>query len=75
MYLDSLPEAQISEIMTELEAILNPLSRTLASVPIEDQALIDEEEREVPEAREWLKHNAAIPMGDVLAQFGMTLPT
>jgi len=56
-----------------MEVMLDPLSRKLANVPVEDEEISEEEERAVAEAREWLKHNKPIPHEEVLAEFGLTM--
>ena len=52
---------------------LDPVTRALANAPPEDEEISEEEERAVAEAREWLKHNKAIPMEQVLAELGFTM--
>ena len=56
-----------------VEVMLNPLSRKLATVPVEDEEISEEEERAVDEAKEWLRHNKPIPHEEVLAEFGLTI--
>jgi hypothetical protein len=72
-YLDLLPPEQLSAVRGLLETMLDPLSRTLANAPIEDEEISEEEERAVAESIEWLKHNKPIPHEEVLAEFGLTL--
>lgn len=38
-----------------MDVMLDPVSRKLASVPLEDEEIGEEEERAVAEAREWSK--------------------
>jgi hypothetical protein len=56
-----------------MESMLDPLSRKLAHAPIEDEAIGEDEEQAVAEAREWLKHNKPIPHEEVLAELGLSL--
>lgn len=42
-------------------------------VPLEDEEISREEEQAVADAREWLKHNDAIPHEEVLVEFGLTV--
>ena len=72
-YLDLLPPEQLSAVRSLLETMLDPLSRTLANAPIEDEEISEEEERAVAESIEWLKHNKGIPHEEVLAEFGLTM--
>jgi hypothetical protein len=53
--------------------MLDPVSRATANAPIEDEEISAEEERAVAGAREWLRHNKAIPHEEVLAVLGLTL--
>jgi hypothetical protein len=73
VYLDLLPPAQLSAVRSLLETMLDPVSRTLANAPIEDEEISEEEERAVAESIEWLKHNKGIPHEEVLAEFGLTM--
>jgi hypothetical protein len=72
-YLDLLPADQLSAVRGLLETMLDPVSRSLANVPIEDEEISTEEELAVAESKEWLKHNKPIPHQEVLAEFGLTL--
>jgi hypothetical protein len=71
-YLDRLPPEQLSAVRGLLETMLDPQSRALAKIPIEDEEIDEEEKRAVAEAREWLKHNAPISNEVVLAEFDLT---
>jgi hypothetical protein len=71
-YLDHLPPEQLSAVRGLLETMLDPVSRALANAPLEDEEISAEEEHGAAEAREWLKHNKAIPHEDVLAELGLT---
>jgi hypothetical protein len=70
--LDQLAPDQIAAVVHLMEVMLDPLSRKLASAPPEDEEIDAEEDRTAAEAREWLKHNQAIPHDDVLADLGLT---
>jgi hypothetical protein len=72
-YLDLLQPAQLSAVRGLLETMIDPLSRTLASAPFEDEEISEEEERAVAESKEWLKHNKPISHEEVLAEFGLTM--
>jgi hypothetical protein len=71
-YLDRLPPEQLSAVRGLLETMLDPVSRATANAPIEDEEISAEEEHDVAEAREWLKHNKPIPHEEVLALLGLT---
>ena len=53
--------------------LLDPVSRAIATAPIDDEPLTGAERQAVAEADEWLKHNKPIPFKDVLADFGLTV--
>jgi hypothetical protein len=70
--LSHLAPAQVAAVVHLTEVLLNPVSRALASAPLEDEEISEDEERAVAEAREWLKHNKLIPHEQVLAELGLT---
>lgn len=70
---DQLQPGQLADGETLLKSMLDPLSRKLALAPVDDESFTDEERRAVGEAIEWSKHNAPIPLEDVLADFGLTM--
>jgi hypothetical protein len=71
-YLDRLRPEQLCAVRGLLETMLDPVSRALVNAPIEDEEIGAEEESEVAEAREWLKHNEPIPHEKLLADLGLT---
>jgi hypothetical protein len=71
--LDHLAPHQVAAVVHLMEAMLDPISRTLANAPPEDEEISEEEERAVAEAREWLRHNKPIPHEEVLADLGLSL--
>jgi len=70
--IDRLPPTQLSAVVGLLEAMLDPVSRAIANAPFDDEPVTAEEEKALAEAREWLKHNKAIPHEQVLAELGIT---
>ena len=70
--IDRLPPAQLSAVVGLLEAILDPVSRSLANAPVEDEAISEEENAAVAASRDWLKKNEPIAHEDVLAEFGLS---
>jgi len=72
-YLDHLPPEQLSAVRGLLETMLDPVSRSLANAPAEDEVIGAEEERAVAESRQWLQRNEPIPHEAVLAEFGLTM--
>ena len=72
-YLDHLPAAQLSAVCGLLESMLDPVSRALANAPIDDEPVTEDEDRDVDEARECLKHNRGIPFEQVVAELGCSM--
>jgi hypothetical protein len=70
--IERLPPTQLSAVVVLLEAMLDPFARALANAPIDDELVTPEEEEALAEAREWSKHNKAIPHEEVLAEFGLS---
>jgi hypothetical protein len=71
--LNHLAPDQVAAIVHLMESMLDLVSRKLANAPIEDEAIGQDEERDVAEAREWLKHNKSIPHEEMLAELGLSL--
>lgn len=71
--IDQLPPKQLEAVETLLESMLDPLARKLASAPIEDETISEEEQRSVAEAIEWSKHHKPIPLEEVLSDLGLTM--
>jgi hypothetical protein len=70
--IDRLPPTQLSAVVGLLEAMLDPLARSLANAPFEDEPISEEETRAVAASKAWLKNHEPIPHEDVLAEFGLT---
>jgi hypothetical protein len=71
--IDRLPAPQLTAVARLLEVMIDPVARAIASAPIDDEPVTEEERRAVAEADEWLKHNQPIPFENVLAEFGLTV--
>jgi hypothetical protein len=73
-YLDRLPPAQLSAVRSLLETMLpDPVSRTLANAPLEDEEISEEEKQSVARSREWFKNNQGTSFEDVVAELGFTM--
>ncbi len=70
--IDRLPPTELSAIVGLLEAMLDPLARSLANAPMEDEPISEEETRAVTASKARLKNHEPIPHEDVLAEFGLT---
>jgi hypothetical protein len=71
--LDQLPNEKLTAVVHLLQAISDPLARSLANPPIDDEPISEEEMRSVEASREWLKDHEPISHEEVLAEFGLTL--
>lgn len=69
---DRLDGGQLDAVVRLLEVMTDPVSRSLADIPIEDEPISEEEIKALDEAHEWLKHNKPIPHEQVLAELGIT---
>ena len=70
--LDQLDNGQLAAVVHLLEVMADPVARSLANAPVEDEPITEEEARALDEAHEWLKHNKGIPHEQVLAELGNT---
>ena len=71
--LDQLGPGQLEAVVRLLEVMTDPVSRALANAPFDDEPYTEEDRQAVAEAEEWLRHNKAIPLEDVLADLGLTM--
>jgi hypothetical protein len=70
--LDHLDAGQLAAVLHLLQAMTDPVARSLANAPVDDEPLTGVEIKALDEAREWLKHNKGIPHEQVLAELGIT---
>ncbi|MGA2597096.1 MAG: hypothetical protein ABSH09_08910 [Bryobacteraceae bacterium] len=70
---DRLPPVQLAALEGLLQSMLDPLSRTLALAPFDDEPFTEEDRLAVAEADKWSKHNDPIPLDAVLADFGLDM--
>lgn len=73
--IERLEQAQIQTAVRFLEfMLLDPVSRSLATAPVDDEPLTDEEDRALSRADAWLKERGGrgIPHAEILAEFGLT---
>jgi hypothetical protein len=70
--IDRMAPGQIAAVVGLLEIMLDPLARTLASAPYDDEPVSTEEAREVEEAKASLARGEGIPHEEVLAELGLT---
>jgi len=73
--IERLTPSQVSAVVGLLEAILDPVSRKLATAPLDDEPETAEERQAVEESKQWLREHGGqgIPFEEVLADFGLTM--
>ena|SRR5437868_3461441 len=70
--IDRMAPGQVSAVVGLLEIMLDPLARTLASAPYDDEPVSAEEARDVEAAKASLARGEGVPHEEVLAEFGLT---
>jgi hypothetical protein len=70
--IDRMAPGQVSAVVNLLEIILDPLARSLASAPYDDEPVSQEEAREVEASKAALARGGGIPHEKVLAEFGLS---
>lgn len=69
--IDRMAPGQVSAVVGLLEVMLDPLARTLANAPFDDEPETDDERKAVATSKAWLEQHPGIPNEDVLAEFGL----
>ena len=69
--LDMLPEEKLTDVRSLLEVMLEPLSRSLASAPAEEEEITPETAAALDRARASLARGEGIPHEDILREFGL----
>jgi len=70
--IERLPVDRISTVVRFMEfMLLDPVARSLATAPMDDELTTEEEARTIEASKEWLRHNKGIPHEEVLAEFGL----
>ena len=74
--LERLDPSQLPTAVRFLEfMLLDPLSRALATAPVDDEPLTEEDRAAIARSEAWFRENKGqgIPFEDVLADFGLTI--
>ena len=69
--LDQLDAGQLSAVVHLLQVMTGPLSRSLASAPVEEEEITPETAAALDRARASLAHGEGIPHEDILREFGL----
>lgn len=70
--IDRMAPGQIAIVVGLLEIILDPVARSLAKAPFEDELISEEETLAVAASKTWLQNNKPIPHEDVLSEIGLS---
>ena len=70
--IERLAPSQISAVVHLLAVMTDPVKRSLAQAPVDDEPVTQEETREIAAARASLDRGEGIPHEKVLAEFGLT---
>jgi hypothetical protein len=73
--IDRMPLAQVSAIVQMIEAMLGPVSRTIANAPVDDEPESEAERQSVAASKAWLeKHpGQGISLEDLSADLGISM--
>jgi hypothetical protein len=69
--LDMLPQEKLTAVRVLLEVMLEPLSRSLAAAPVEEEEITPETAAALDRARASLARGEGIPHEDILREFGL----
>ena len=69
--LDMLPVEKLTAVRSLLEVMLEPLSRSLASAPVEEEEVTTETAAALDRARASLARGEGIPHENILREFGL----
>ena len=70
--IDLLPPEKLNAVRSLLEVMVEPLSRSLALAPFEDEEITPETAAELDQARASLARGEGIPHEEILREFGLT---
>lgn len=71
LLLDVLADEKIPAVRSLLEVMVEPLSRSLATAPVEDEELTPETAAALDRARASLAHGEGVSHEEVLREFGL----
>lgn len=69
--LDMLPEEKLTAVVGLLEVMVEPLARSLALAPVEEEDITPETATALDHARASLAHGDGIPHEEILREFGL----
>jgi hypothetical protein len=68
---DMLPAEKLAVIRSLVEVMVEPLSRSLASAPVEDEEITDETAAAIERSRASLARGEGIPHEEIRGEFGL----
>lgn len=71
LLLDALPDEKVAAVHSLLEVMIEPLSRSLAQAPAEEEELTDDTAAALDRARASLARGESTPHDEVLREFGL----
>jgi hypothetical protein len=69
--LDMLPDEKVAAVCSLLQVMVEPLSRSLASAPVDDEEITSETAAALERARASLARGEGIPHEEILREFGL----
>ena len=69
--LDMLPADKLNAVRSLLEVMVEPLGRSLALAPVEDEELTNETAAALDQSRASLRQGKGVPHEDILREFGL----
>ena len=70
--LDVLPADKLNAVRSLLEVMVEPLARSLALAPVEEEELTEETAAALDRARASLREGKGIPHDEILREFGLS---
>ncbi len=70
--LDLLPAAKLNAVRSLLEVMVEPLARSLALAPVEEEEITPETAAAIARARASLTRGEGIPHDEILREFGLS---
>ena len=70
--LDMLPPAKLNAVRSLLEVLVEPLARSLALAPVEEEELTPDTAAALESARTSLARGEGIPHDEILREFGLS---
>lgn len=70
--IDRMAPGQVAAVVGLMEILLDPVARSLANAPFDDEPVSDEEARDIAASRAAYARGEVVSNDEVLAEFGLT---